>query len=559
MDSARNILLLDGNEQSALEIQRFLKAGGHAFVVNHSTILKDGIASLRNGRPDLVLVDAQMTGATGFETFRHLLESNHIPVILLSESRGADMQRQAEMLHASDFMVKNKLNLFHLEKVILNTLKINDTETKLDSTYIEFSNRQATLLKMLDKTSAAVIVVNQSNQVLYASANAYRMLNDEPVQQRLAPYISYRSLDLEEELSIKHDFNQQLHITINAIDWTGVAANLFVIEQRPDKESGHFNIAGIQPVLNALGANIMIMQGQQILFANTAATKHLAAAGQRLTGAHLNDFFQPEARSEEGVSLTDLFREKEMNTRLKQADGSSLPAKLITKPLTVGESLLEICWFIVYPEGNESQVPGGSSDAEPFSTHSILHMASHDLREPVRTILNYIQLITDSLKKNNYEQAAEYSEQAKSAADRMEKLLSDFKEYIGLNGYKPNPVKVSFKQVAADVAKQLKPLVEATGAEINIADIPEVNADKQLLNLLLYQLVDNALKFNKKGKKPVIDIGCDKYEGRMLYCVRDNGMGIAKKYHEKIFSLFERLNRVDEYRATAWAWQFASA
>ena len=224
-----------------------------------------------------------------------------------------------------------------------------------------------------------------------------------------------------------------------------------------------------------------------------------------------------------------------------------LPATLVTKPLTIGESLLEICWFLVQPEGNEKHIPGHSSDSETFSNDSILHLASHDLREPVRTVLNYIQLISDSLRKNNYELAAEYSEHAKSAADRMEKLLSDFKIFIGLNEHKLNPVKVSVKQITADVIKQLKPLIESTKAEINIAEMPEVHADRELLNLLMYNLIDNALRFHKKGKKPVIDIGCDKFEGKILFCVRDNGIGIAKKYHEKIFEMFERLNRVDEY------------
>jgi signal transduction histidine kinase len=60
-------------------------------------------------------------------------------------------------------------------------------------------------------------------------------------------------------------------------------------------------------------------------------------------------------------------------------------------------------------------------------------------------------------------------------------------------------------------------------------------------------LLDNALKFGKKGKKLVIDIGFDKFEGNVLFCVRDNGMGIPKKYQDKIFEPFERLNRVDEY------------
>jgi chemotaxis family two-component system sensor kinase Cph1 len=103
------------------------------------------------------------------------------------------------------------------------------------------------------------------------------------------------------------------------------------------------------------------------------------------------------------------------------------------------------------------------------------------------------------------------------------------------------------KMAVADVLKQLKPAIAAAGAEVNIAELPDVNADRDLVEKLILQLIDNSLKFGKKGKKLVIDIGFDKLEGNLLFCVRDNGMGIPKKYQDKIFEPFERLNRVDEY------------
>lgn len=84
-------------------------------------------------------------------------------------------------------------------------------------------------------------------------------------------------------------------------------------------------------------------------------------------------------------------------------------------------------------------------------------------------------------------------------------------------------------------------------AEVSFTELPDVSADRELVEKLLFQLIDNALKFRKKDKKPVIDIGYEKFEGNVIFCVRDNGIGISKKYYHKIFELFEKLNRVDEY------------
>jgi signal transduction histidine kinase len=59
---------------------------------------------------------------------------------------------------------------------------------------------------------------------------------------------------------------------------------------------------------------------------------------------------------------------------------------------------------------------------------------------------------------------------------------------------------------------------------------------------VLYCLLDNAVKFRRSNKKLVIDIGHDAYDGNVIFCVRDNGVGVSRKDHEKIFELFERLN-----------------
>jgi light-regulated signal transduction histidine kinase (bacteriophytochrome) len=177
----------------------------------------------------------------------------------------------------------------------------------------------------------------------------------------------------------------------------------------------------------------------------------------------------------------------------------------------------------------------------------VLHLASHDLREPVRTILNYVQLISENLRTKRYEAASEYADFARDAAARMEKLLSDLKVFIGLNGYKFTPSKIQLKPVIIEALRPLKGKIEETGAEINVAELPDVNADRELVQKLIYQLVDNALKFRKKNKRLTVDIGFDKFEGNVIFCVRDNGIGISKKYYQLIFDAFERLNRVDEY------------
>ena len=86
---------------------------------------------------------------------------------------------------ANDYLVKNKINLFHLQKAILNTLKINETEAKLDSTVNQLNARYDALYKMLDKIGSAVLIINSSNAMVYSNARAYNLLSDENLREHL--------------------------------------------------------------------------------------------------------------------------------------------------------------------------------------------------------------------------------------------------------------------------------------------------------------------------------------------------------------------------------------
>ena len=128
MESNHNILLLDGDEQSALDIQRFLKVSAYTFGVSHVTHVPEALNYLRTRKPDIVLLDAQLANSPDFGALKQQLEKDKVPVILLSSNSGVESKKEAEAAGAQDYIVKNKINLFHLQKTILNTLKITEAQ-----------------------------------------------------------------------------------------------------------------------------------------------------------------------------------------------------------------------------------------------------------------------------------------------------------------------------------------------------------------------------------------------------------------------------------------------
>ncbi len=548
MESNHNILLLDGDEQSALDIQRFLKVSAYTFSVSHATEVQEGLNYLRTRKPDLILLDAQLAKASDFGAFKQALAKDKIPVILLSQHSGSETRNEAEAAGAQDYIVKNKINLFHLQKTILNTLKIAEAESKLGNSFNQSAQQQAGLYKLLDKTSSSVIVINAADVLLYANDRAYTLLSEEGIRNQLANLLTYRRVEAEDFIELRPT-NVVLKIRVSEIDWTGAEANLFIIDrnQSNDDKTGLLANESFTSLLNSLTANIILLRAERVAFANKAALKAFNLSAEEVKGRQPADFFDGYLTTTSGVTVKSFVAEKVTKGTIKLADGTKHSMKLLSKPVTLSGEFYELLTFEMESSITGYLAPQGRSDDDRFTTDSVLHLASHDLREPVRTILNYVQLISENLHKKKYDAATEYADFAKVAADGMEKLLSDFKVYIALNDYTPTPTKVSMKMAVADVLKQLKTAITTVGAEVNVAELPDVTADRDLVEKLLVQLLDNALKFGKKGKKLVIDIGFDKFEGNILFCVRDNGMGIAKKYQDKIFEPFERLNRVDEY------------
>lgn len=551
METAKTILLLDADEQSAQDIQRFLKVSAYTFTVSHASDIPETLNYLKNRRPDIVLTDAGIAGKKDFASVRLVLDKHKIPTILLSESNGDEIKSQAQHAGAHDYLVKNKVNLFNLQKIIVNTLKIRETENKLDTAFEKHLTNQESFVQMLNRISEGVMVINREDVIRYANTKAYNILSEDGFRKRIAEYITYRDLEEDEQVELKGGSKHNIRIKVSDLNWNGERVNLFILEKIEAAKQAEPSINVLEVftnILNNMHINLLLLKGDKIAFATNHAAQTLSLKPEEVRRKPLSALF--ESKDEETANsntVQSLMAEKQSKGAIRLPDGSSKEVNYTQRRLNLQDELYQIIAFTVIEQRVDYEVPKERADAQNFSTDSVLHLASHDLREPVRTILNYIQLIGDQLRDGKYDKAEEYAGVAHAEATRMDKLLSDLKVYIGLNDHSFTLSKVGMKMVATDVLKVLKPVITSTGAEINIAELPDISADRELVEKLLIQLVDNAIKFHKKKKKPVVDIGFDKFEGNIIFCVRDNGIGISKKYHTKIFELFERLNRVDEY------------
>ncbi|MBK7149326.1 MAG: response regulator [Bacteroidetes bacterium] len=548
MDTVKNILLVEGDERSAHDILRFLKVSGYMFSVSHVSDTADALNYLHTRRPDLVLLDSAITNHKEWSTLQSSFQRDNVPLVLLSDASPIEAQKHAGAVGATDFLVKNKINLFHLQKTIVTALKLTEAEEKFEHTLTGYVAQNEAFFTVLNQMSEGVLVINAGNAIRYANPKAYSILSEDYLKIYLADYICFRDLNQEQVIEMNPTPEVAIQIRVSKLDWNGEACNLFVFEHKtlPQKQSLENNKTFAQ-LANNLELHVLFTKADTIVFADKACQNLLKVNAGDIQGKPLRDYVELNIDVQEGISIQSFLSSKQSDGLIKYSDGSTLAVNVVSKPMSVDGELYQMYFLQLKNSDSHAGVPRHRADDDSFSSENVLHLASHDLREPVRTILNYVQLISDKLSEEKYKEANEYAMYAKDAAERMERLLSDLKLYIALNTHKFQLTKVSAKLTVNDVLKSAKQKIQESGAQISVAELPEVSADRELLEKLFAQLIDNAIKFHKKDRTPIVDIGYDKYDGQVVFCVRDNGIGISKKYQQKIFDLFERLNRVDEF------------
>ena len=186
-----------------------------------------------------------------------------------------------------------------------------------------------------------------------------------------------------------------------------------------------------------------------------------------------------------------------------------------------------------------------NQDLQQFS-----YAASHDLKEPLRTVTNYLQLIRSTYSgKVLDQQAGQLFDVAISGAQRMHALVEALLEYsrageVGDATLEP----VHVEKVVGDVITNLQSAISETGAEVSLGSLPVVTANPLYLTQVFENLIGNALKYRSE-LPPRISITATEEPRDWVFSVEDNGIGIPAEYQAQIFGIFKRLHG-DEYPGT---------
>jgi len=178
------------------------------------------------------------------------------------------------------------------------------------------------------------------------------------------------------------------------------------------------------------------------------------------------------------------------------------------------------------------------------------YVASHDLQEPLRMVASYTQLLSKRYKGKLDADADEFIAFAVDGANRMQRLIQDLLTYSRV-GTKGNELRDTSSEDALEQAlRNLRGAIEGSGAQVAHDPLPAVLADEMQLVQLFQNLVGNAIKYQSPGV-PRVHISAARNGGqKWIFSVQDNGLGIDPQYFERIFGMFQRLHRREEFAGT---------
>ncbi|WP_455211739.1 sensor histidine kinase [Kaarinaea lacus] len=189
------------------------------------------------------------------------------------------------------------------------------------------------------------------------------------------------------------------------------------------------------------------------------------------------------------------------------------------------------------------ELAAANKELEAFS-----YSVSHDLRAPLRSISGFSQALLEDYPDKLDDTGKHYLNRLKAASNHMAQLIEDMMLLSRVNQAELDSCKLNLSQMAQNIVENALESAIDKHIEVEIEKNLSAYGDERLIQILLDNLINNALKYSSKADHPKIEIGFDK--AKLAFYVRDNGVGFDMQYVDKIFIPFQRLHRPDDFEGS---------
>jgi signal transduction histidine kinase len=262
---------------------------------------------------------------------------------------------------------------------------------------------------------------------------------------------------------------------------------------------------------------------------------HLMEATNRIASGDFTMELDAERQDEVG-HLANLFNtmSREINAREEVLEKARLELEGMTENLE--QRVLD----------RTVQLEAANKELEAFA-----YTVSHDLRAPLRHIDGFMKLLQKRTTTALDQQSRHYMDTISESSQKMGLLIDDLLSFSRMGRHALSVQTVELEPLVHEVIQELAPDAEGRNIDWRIGDLPAVSGDASLLRMVLANLIANAVKFTRPREKARIEIGSQPGQNAdtVIY-VRDNGVGFGMAYADKLFGVFQRLHRAEEFEGT---------
>jgi PAS domain S-box-containing protein len=345
-----------------------------------------------------------------------------------------------------------------------------------------------------------------------------------------------------------------LQAFVGVITITGLALAAAVAER--ERAAERFRVL----VQAAPEAIVMVDQAGRIAQLNPQMERLFGYSRDELLGEQVERLVPRPFQSEHHLHRTGFYVEPQVRAMGAGRDlfglrknGSEFPVEIGLGPIITDEGTFVIAVIVDITERKQTEAVArqyaedlarSNADLEQYA-----YVASHDLQEPLRMVTGYCDLLQRRYKGRLDKDADDFIDFAVEGANRMRALVQDLLAYARVSGESTQTEQVDCNQAFERALANLKGAVKDSNALVTSSRLPAVNADASQIEQLFQNLIANSIKF-RGAESPVIQLGAEGRNGSWLFSVSDNGIGVETRHSERVFEMFQRLHRRQDYAGT---------
>ncbi|HTC56574.1 MAG TPA: PAS domain S-box protein [Candidatus Sulfotelmatobacter sp.] len=308
-------------------------------------------------------------------------------------------------------------------------------------------------------------------------------------------------------------------------------------------------------------AMVVVNVAGEIVLLNVRAEKEFGYRRDELVGQQVKNII-PEGFAEriiaDGTRSAAEALAQQIGTGIeligRRKDGSEFPIEIMLSPLESADGILVTAAIRNISVRKLAEANLVRKLDELYRSNEELgqfaYIASHDLQEPLRMVASYTQLLSRKYKGKLDTEADEYIAFAVDGANRMQRLIQDLLAFSRVGTKGKDLVDTSSEAALLQALQNLRGAITESGAQVTHDPMPAVLADEMQLTQLFQNIIGNAIKYQKPGI-PQVHISAARNGGdKWMFSVKDNGLGIDPQYFDKIFGMFQRLHKREEFAGT---------